>query len=532
MLKSFASGIKQKPPKGPRPFGALVSAYGKLYYLASPKCDSSLPEPFFEMYDPSIDRWDEVPCSYPFICEHWAEYWDDLDIVGYVVCYGFILFSMCDLNQSRAQVMAFDMDEGDEGCTACSLSKPLILPGLEIIDWPFKYGLTEYLVHLGNHDFCHVRTGEQKNCTDRQYICITMFQIVVGEGGSHIKTLNSTICAVDVKDSISFLLNFSFSPESDDFEPEDERMTAMKARSIKAEITSTKKAKQQENRIHGKCKENITDYPFTSVAAPPVEYVVNLHWVGKPICWLPKEEVGLVVRFTPEELSPIKKIPRLRYDAPSANVSSFCLQSWSLKKAKSASVEDMDTLLACHDGFLLGPWLESAKKLAQDEEQEKQFEWNARTQITLWFDNTKEEASLLRDYGNKYWSGLLQNYYGRRAAIYFKYLTQSLEEGSEFRLKDRRREWIKLTNNWQNSRKAFPVKSSGNALNTSRWLFDKYLGSSADNIQSLNEAAIEIPLRSEGLSRRVSGLDILTTSSQVKTSSEAETDAGRQARTL
>ncbi|XP_021826052.1 uncharacterized protein LOC110766941 [Prunus avium] len=266
---SAGSLLPLKPPKGPRPFGALVSAYGKLYYIASPKCDSSLPEPFFEMYDPSIDRWDEVPCSYPFICEYWAEYWDDLDIVGYVVCYGFILFSMCDLNQSRAQVMDFDvstnkwhdsipyvpfrgrgvvvgkttiyalsskeimaftvkMDEGDEGCIACSLSKPLILPGLEIIDWPFKYGLTEYLVHLGNHDFCHVWTGEQKNYTDRQYICITMFQIVVGEGESHIKTLNSTICAVDVKDFIAFKLNFSFSPESNDFEPEDERMIAMK----------------------------------------------------------------------------------------------------------------------------------------------------------------------------------------------------------------------------------------------------------------------------------------------------------------
>lgn len=35
-------------------------------------------------------------------------------------------------------------------------------------------------------------------------------------------------------------------------------------------------------------------------------------------------------------------------------------------------VEDMDTLLACHDGFLLGPWLESAKQLAQNEEEEKQ----------------------------------------------------------------------------------------------------------------------------------------------------------------
>lgn len=28
-----------------------------------------------------------------------------------------------------------------------------------------------------------------------------------------------------------------------------------------------------------------------------------------------------------------------------------------------------------------------------------QFEWNARTQITMWFDNAEEEASLLRDYG-------------------------------------------------------------------------------------------------------------------------------------
>lgn len=28
-----------------------------------------------------------------------------------------------------------------------------------------------------------------------------------------------------------------------------------------------------------------------------------------------------------------------------------------------------------------------------------QYEWNARTQITMWFDNTETKASLLRDYG-------------------------------------------------------------------------------------------------------------------------------------
>ncbi|XP_073224933.1 alpha-N-acetylglucosaminidase-like, partial [Cicer arietinum] len=96
-------------------------------------------------------------------------------------------------------------------------------------------------------------------------------------------------------------------------------------------------------------------------------------------------------------------------------------------------VEDLDALLACHDGFLLGPWLESAKQQAQNEEQKRQFEWNARTQITMWFDNTDEEASLLHDYGNKYWSGLLHDYYGPRAAIYFKYLIEKLEKGEDFK---------------------------------------------------------------------------------------------------
>ncbi|GKU88793.1 hypothetical protein SLEP1_g3014 [Rubroshorea leprosula] len=122
-------------------------------------------------------------------------------------------------------------------------------------------------------------------------------------------------------------------------------------------------------------------------------------------------------------------------------------------------VEDMDTLLACHDGFLLGPWLESATQLARNKEQEKQssllkipFEWNARTQITMWFDNTEEVASLLCDY-------------------------DSLESGSGFQLKDWRREWIKLTTDWQNSRKTLPVESIGDTLNTSRWLYAKYLQS-------------------------------------------------------
>jgi len=138
-------------------------------------------------------------------------------------------------------------------------------------------------------------------------------------------------------------------------------------------------------------------------------------------------------------------------------------------------VNDLDVLLASHEGFLLGPWLESAKGLARDHEQEIQYEWNARTQITMWFDNTETKASLLRDYANKYWSGLLRDYYGPRAAIYFKYLILSMEKSEPFALEEWRREWIALTNNWQSDRKIFATAATGDALNISRSLFVKYL---------------------------------------------------------
>lgn len=130
-----------------------------------------------------------------------------------------------------------------------------------------------------------------------------------------------------------------------------------------------------------------------------------------------------------------------------------------------------------------------------------QYEWNARTQITMWFDNTETKASLLRDYGkthhttpfrpllrvspcsfltssdaaNKYWSGLLRDYYGPRAAIYFKHLISSLKKNKPFALEEWRREWIGLTNNWQSDRKVFATTATGDALNISRALYIKYL---------------------------------------------------------
>ncbi|KAG0483644.1 hypothetical protein HPP92_011728 [Vanilla planifolia] len=137
-------------------------------------------------------------------------------------------------------------------------------------------------------------------------------------------------------------------------------------------------------------------------------------------------------------------------------------------------IEDIDTLLASDDNFLLGTWLESAKKLASDEKDERQFEWNARTQVTMWFDTSETNQSKLHDYANKYWSGLLKSYYLPRASSYCNYLLQSLMDKQVFPLEEWRKNWISYSIRWQAGTESYPVKAQGDSLLIAKALFAKY----------------------------------------------------------
>ncbi|XP_075507071.1 alpha-N-acetylglucosaminidase [Primulina tabacum] len=139
-------------------------------------------------------------------------------------------------------------------------------------------------------------------------------------------------------------------------------------------------------------------------------------------------------------------------------------------------IEDIDKLLAADDNFLLGTWLESAKHLALNADEMKQNEWNARTQVTMWYDNTKHLQSKLRDYANKFWSGLLEEYYLPRASMYFTSLLKSLKENKDFKLDDWRKEWIAFSNKWQEGTEFYPVKARGDALSIAKDLYQKYFG--------------------------------------------------------
>ncbi|XP_030493952.2 alpha-N-acetylglucosaminidase [Cannabis sativa] len=137
-------------------------------------------------------------------------------------------------------------------------------------------------------------------------------------------------------------------------------------------------------------------------------------------------------------------------------------------------ITDIDVLLASDDNFLLGTWLESAKNLAVNPREKRQYEWNARTQVTMWYDTTKTNQSKLHDYANKFWSGLLQSYYLPRASAYFNLLSKSLLENEMFQLEEWRQEWILFSNNWQTGTNTYPVKAKGDALAISKMLYEKY----------------------------------------------------------
>jgi alpha-N-acetylglucosaminidase len=51
-------------------------------------------------------------------------------------------------------------------------------------------------------------------------------------------------------------------------------------------------------------------------------------------------------------------------------------------------LNDMDDLLGTDNHFLLSNWLNSAKAKATNRDESYMYEWNARTQITVWGQNS------------------------------------------------------------------------------------------------------------------------------------------------
>ena len=135
-------------------------------------------------------------------------------------------------------------------------------------------------------------------------------------------------------------------------------------------------------------------------------------------------------------------------------------------------IDDLDRLLATRKEFLLGRWLDNAKKWGTNENEKKLYEKNARDLITLWGDG--DEDSALPDYACKQWSGMLVGFYKPRWQQFFKVVTSAMEKGSipdlkKFEEQIKKWEWA-----WVNGHEIYSTKPHGNPVATALKMYEKY----------------------------------------------------------
>ncbi len=132
-------------------------------------------------------------------------------------------------------------------------------------------------------------------------------------------------------------------------------------------------------------------------------------------------------------------------------------------------IGDLDELLATSEHFLVGRWLEDAKRWGATDDERAKLEWNARRVLTLWGQGTH-----LRDYAWKEWSGLLAGFYAKRWEIFFRRRQEALDSGRAFDQAACHKEILQFENDWSASRESYPAESHGDSIEVARRLFAKY----------------------------------------------------------
>lgn len=86
-----------------------------------------------------------------------------------------------------------------------------------------------------------------------------------------------------------------------------------------------------------------------------------------------------------------------------------------------------DRLLSSIPDFMVGRWIKQARSIATNAAEADHYEWNARTQITVWGNRQAAEQGGLREYAHKEWSGVLRDFYYPRWRMYFDALDATFD---------------------------------------------------------------------------------------------------------
>ena len=132
-------------------------------------------------------------------------------------------------------------------------------------------------------------------------------------------------------------------------------------------------------------------------------------------------------------------------------------------------VDDLDALLATRREFLLGGWLENAKRWGTTPAERARYEWNARRVLTLW-----GTGRVIRDYANKEWSGMLGGYYRKRWSTYIAALAAALAADKPLDAKAFYDRLLKWELAWSDAHETYPAKPHGDSIAQAKRLWARY----------------------------------------------------------
>jgi alpha-N-acetylglucosaminidase len=134
-------------------------------------------------------------------------------------------------------------------------------------------------------------------------------------------------------------------------------------------------------------------------------------------------------------------------------------------------IASMENVLATHENFLLGNWIQSARANSEDPEIQSIFEFNARNQVTLWGPNGQ-----ITDYASKQWAGLVGTYYQARWELFVQIVLKSYKTGTSFSQEEFNQLVLETVEKpWQHSKHSFPVIPKGDSFEVCTEVFRKYV---------------------------------------------------------
>ena len=130
---------------------------------------------------------------------------------------------------------------------------------------------------------------------------------------------------------------------------------------------------------------------------------------------------------------------------------------------------DIDELLLSRREFLLGRWLEDAKRWGRTDAEKAVMQWNARRVLTRWGASRR-----LNDYARKEWSGMVGGYYHERWKIFLDALAGALKSGNAFPAAAVEQRLIQWEDAWSRKTETYPSEPVGDSVAVAKKLWGKY----------------------------------------------------------